>query len=77
MPEITIQEPLWRQLVQAARRRRKRPADLADTAVREFLERQADEELLAKSSRAAQKTAFQIGDTEEVIRKHRKRKKSP
>ncbi|MSQ93334.1 MAG: hypothetical protein EXR98_02120 [Gemmataceae bacterium] len=76
MVEVSIQENTWQGLVQVARRRRKKPADLADEALREFLQRQADEELLEKSSRAAQKTSFHIRDTEEIIRQHRKRKKT-
>jgi hypothetical protein len=45
--------------------------------LREFLQRQADEELLEESSRAAQKTTFDINETEEIIRQYRKRKKKP
>jgi predicted nucleic acid-binding protein len=73
--EVTIQEAVWQELIHLARRRRKRPEQLADAVLREFLKRQADEELLEKSSRAAQKTAFPLGETEEIIRQHRKRKK--
>jgi hypothetical protein len=75
--EIVIKEKVWQELAQVARRRRKKPQDLAHTALVEFLKRQADEDLLARSSRAAQKTAFSISDTEEVIRQHRKEKKRP
>ncbi len=75
MAEVTIQENTWHELVKAARRQRKKPESLADQALREFLERHADEELLEKSSLAAQKTSFLIRDTEEIIRQHRKRKK--
>jgi predicted nucleic acid-binding protein len=73
--EVTIKESVWQELVQVARRRRKKPEHLADAALREFLQRQADEELLEKSSRAAQKTSFPISQTEELIRQYRKRKK--
>ena len=75
MAEITVTEKVWRQLVEVAQRRRTKPENLADAALREFLQRQADEELLTKSSRAAQKTSFPISETEEIIRQHRKRKK--
>ena len=75
MAAITIKENTWQDLVRAARRRRKNPEVLADQALCEFLQRLADEELLEKSSRAAQKAPFDIRDTEELIRQHRKRKK--
>ena len=75
MAELTIKETVWRKLVQVARRRRKRPEVLANVALREFLQRQADEELLERSSHAAQRTSFSIGQTEELIRQYRKRKK--
>ena len=37
MAEIIVKEKLWRELVEIAKRRRKRPEDLADVALREFL----------------------------------------
>ncbi len=42
---------------------------------RKSTQREADEKLLKKSSRAAQKTAFPISQTENVIREFRKRRK--
>lgn len=75
MPEVTVKEKTWQELVEVARRRKKKPESLADTALCEYLQRQADEDLLARSDRAAQKTSFRIRDTEEIIRQHRKRKK--
>jgi hypothetical protein len=74
MAEVIIEEAVWKELTQVARRRHKKPEQLADDVLREFLQKQADEDLLAKSSRAAQKTAFPIGKTEALIREHRKRK---
>lgn len=75
--EVTITEGTWQGLVKIARQRRKKPDALADEALREFLQREADEELLERSAQATQKTEFAIRDTEEIIRKHRTRKKSP
>ena len=72
MAEIVTKEKVWQELSQVARRRRKKPEDLAHTALVEFLECQVDEDLLARSIRAAQKSAVSISDTEEVIRRHRK-----
>jgi hypothetical protein len=37
--EIVIKEKVWQELTQVARRRRKKPEDLAHTALVEFLER--------------------------------------
>ena len=75
MAELTVSEKVWQELVEVARRRRTKPESLADAALREFLKRQADQELLEDSSQAAQKTSFPISETEEIIRQHRKRKK--
>ena len=76
MPEVTIQDTVWQGLVEVAKKRRQKPETLAGAVLREFLQRQADEELLAKSAAAAKKTAFHLADTEEVIRQFRKRKKN-
>jgi hypothetical protein len=75
--EVTIKDNVWNELVEVARLRRKKPEALADVALREFLHRQADEDLLEESSRAARKTSFPIGQTEDIIRQYRKRKKKP
>jgi predicted transcriptional regulator len=77
MAEVTIRENIWRRLVEVARVRRQSPQSLADAALREFLRREADEELLERSSRAARATGFPLGQTEEIIRQHRQRKKKP
>ena len=74
MAEITIREKVWQELVAIARRRHQKPEELADAALREFLQRQADEELLEQSSRAARDAEFPIRATEEIIRQHRRRK---
>jgi hypothetical protein len=75
--EVTIQENVWQGLVKEARRRRKKPEDLADAVLREYLERLADETLLDKSARAAQATSFRANQSEEIIRQYRKQKKKP
>ncbi|MBI3821885.1 MAG: hypothetical protein HY289_04300 [Planctomycetes bacterium] len=77
MAEVTIKEKIWMELVEVARRRRKKPEDLADVALREFLQREDDEELLQQSNHAAQQAPFPISQTEEIIRQHRKRKRKP
>jgi hypothetical protein len=52
MAEVIIKGSVWKRLVRAARRRRKTPEALADMALREFLRREADVDLLEQSSRA-------------------------
>jgi hypothetical protein len=74
MAEIIIREPLWRDLVVLARKKRKKPELLASEALRSFVERLADEELLARSSRAARRSRFPVAQTEELVRRHRRRK---
>jgi hypothetical protein len=70
-----VNEILWRKLVEIARRRRMRPEDLANAALRGFLRRVAEDELLEESSRAAQKTSFPISETEAILRQFRNRLK--
>ena len=73
MADLIVKEAIWKEIVEIAKRRRKKPEELANVALREFLQREADEELLRQSNRAAQKTRFPISETEEIIRQHRKR----
>ena len=73
--EVTIQENVWQGLVKEARRRRKKPEELADIVLRDYLQRLADEILLEKSARTAQSAPFRANETEEIIRQYRKRKK--
>lgn len=74
MAELHVADKVWQELLEVARQRRKRPEDLADAALREFLQRQADETLLARSSAAARASGLNIGQTEAVIRRYRQRK---
>jgi len=75
LPEIMIREKLWKDLVAVARKRGQRAESLAENAVSEYLQRVADEDLLHRSERAAHKTKFRIGDTEQIIRKWRRNRK--
>jgi hypothetical protein len=74
MAELTIQETTWQDIVKVARRRKKTPEGLAGEALREFLQRQSDDNLLGESRKAALKAPLDIRNTEELIRKQRKRK---
>jgi hypothetical protein len=73
MPEVKIRQGIWKELVAAAERHRQKPEALANQVLRDFLQRMADEELLARSASAARRSPLRIRDTEEVIRRHRKK----
>lgn len=73
MVEVAIREDLWQEFTAMARQMRRRPQVLAETVLREYLQRKADEELLASSARSAQKTDFRMEDSEEVVRRYRRR----
>jgi hypothetical protein len=76
MPAVQIQQRLWNALVVAAEKQRRRPETLANHALRDFLQRTADEELLAGSGRAAHRAPFPAADTEEVIRRYLRKKRA-
>jgi len=74
MHAVKIRQSLWNDLQTAAEKQRQKPETLADQAVREFLQRMADEELLAGSARAARRSPLRAADTVEVIRRYRRMK---
>jgi hypothetical protein len=74
MADVTISNSLWKQLVEVANRHRRKPAAVAESALREYLERLADERLMADTMHAARRAPFRIGDTEDLIRQHRRGK---
>jgi hypothetical protein len=73
LPQIVIREKLWHDLVTVARKRRQRAEALAENALLEYLQRIDDEELLRSFERAGWRTKFPIGETEQVIRKWRRK----
>jgi len=75
LPEIVIGKRLWQNLLAAARKRRQRAEVLAETALEEFLQRVADEDLLERSERSARRARFPIGESEAVVRKWRHNRK--
>jgi hypothetical protein len=75
LPQILIREKLWHDLVVVARKRRQRAEALAESALLEYLQRLADEDLLRRSERAGRRAKFPIGDTEQVIRKWRRNRR--
>lgn len=74
MRTLTVQESLWTELENAARKRHLSAQKLADVALREYLERAADEELLRCSQSAAKRASFPIERSEQLVRQHRSRK---
>jgi len=73
LPQIVIREKLWHDLVAVARKRRQRAEALAENALLEYLQRIADEDLLQRSERTGKRTKFPIGETEQAIRKWRRK----
>jgi len=74
MPDLKIRQQLWNDLKAAAAREGQPPESLATKALQEFLARLADEDLIARSQRAARRSNLPIGETEAAIRRHRARK---
>lgn len=74
MPAVEIRQGIWNDLLVAAQRQRRKPDTLANEALRDFLQRMADEELLSHSTRAARRAPLRMADTEEAIREYRRKK---
>jgi hypothetical protein len=73
MVELEIQDALWHEFVAIAQRQQTPPRALAERVLREYIQRTADQELLARSEQAARRARFRIEETEEVVRQHRRR----
>jgi len=73
MPEVMIRESVWREFVAVAQKKRQAPEALAQRVLRDYVQRVSDEELLARSSRAARRAPFTIRDSEDVVREFRRR----
>lgn len=76
METLAIERSLWAKFVAVASRKRKRPEVLAAQLLREYLQKVADEELLAKSEKAARRAKFRIHQAEEIVRQYRYKKHS-
>lgn len=74
MPAVEIWQGLWKDLVTAAEKQRQKPEALANQALQDFLLRMADEELLARSARAARRAPLRTADAEEAVRRSRRKK---
>jgi hypothetical protein len=74
MAEVKIRDRVWEDIKSAAARQGEQPEAMANRALQEYLGRLADEELLARSSKAARRAPFRTADTEKAIRQYRRRK---
>jgi uncharacterized protein len=74
MPDLKIRQALWNDLQAAAAKQGEQPESLASKALKEFLDRLADDDLIARSQRAARRAKLRIGEAEQAIRRHRSRK---
>ena len=73
MPEVMIRESVWREFVAVAQKKRQTPQSLAQRVLRDYVQRVSDEELLARSARAAQRAPFPIRDSEDVVGEFRRK----
>ena len=76
MAQVTIAEKLWSQFAAVAKQQSQKPEALAGKLLRDYLQRVADEELLARSEHAARRRPFRIDEAEHVVRHHRKTKRA-
>jgi hypothetical protein len=74
MPQLTIPAKVWKEFEVLAEKQRQKPEALAERALRAYLQRAADEDLLERSARAARRADFCIGETEALIKHCRRRK---
>jgi hypothetical protein len=75
MPAITLRPATWNELAALAKRQQQQPDRLVERAVRDFLRRTADEELLARSRRAAVRNGKTIRESEAAIKRLRRAKR--
>ena len=75
MVELEIEEALWNEFVAVAQRQQTPPQALAERVLRKFIQQVSDEELLARSERAARRARFRTDETEEIVRQHRRAKR--
>ncbi len=74
MPELQLQMSarMWKDLMSAAERKSRKPQAMAKEALRDYLQRMEDEELLEASCTDASQSGFDFEKTEEAIKAWRK-----
>ena len=75
MAELTLEPTLWREWTALAKRKRSTPGQLAELALRDYLGRMADEELLTQSRRAARKIPVTAAAIDKAIKERRSKKR--
>lgn len=76
MPNLTIRQGLWDDLVVVAEKQRKKPQTLAQQVIQEYVQRMSDEELLERSATAARRAPFRMDESEWVIRDFRRKRRA-
>jgi hypothetical protein len=74
MPAVKIRQGLWKDLVAAAQKQRRKPETLANQALQDYLQRMTDKDLLSRSAQAARRSPLRTGETEDAIRRYRRKK---
>lgn len=74
MAELTIRKQLWERFKEAAEKQRQKPESVAERLLKDFVQRVADEELLARSSAAARRAGVEGKNAEEVVRQYRRKR---
>ncbi len=74
MHAVKIRDDVWDELKTAAEKRQRKPETLANQALREFLGRIDDEELLAESIAAARRSSLRSMNAEQAVRRFRRKK---
>jgi len=75
MPDLKVQQHVWDEITTAAAKQGQRPEALANRALKDYLQRLADEELIADSQREARRAPLKLAETERVIRQHRAKRR--
>lgn len=73
MVAIKVGENLWGQFVSVAKKKQKKPERLAEMILREYLAQAADEELLARTEKAARRKGASIAKVEAEIKELRRK----
>jgi hypothetical protein len=74
MPALKIQRDVWKGLLVAGEKQHRKPEILAHEALKDFLRRTADDELLERSSQSACRP-LRARDAENAIRHYRRNKR--
>ena len=76
MAPVVIREPIWNDLVAVAKSRRQKADALVEQVLRDFVRGVSDQDLLIRSEHAARRAKFRVEATEDIIRRHRRRKRT-